>query len=47
MIGLDKIGGRGYPDVAAIGDFYVVRAQGQFGRVGVSACSSAHCSLQL
>lgn len=37
---VDKLGGRGYPDVSAIGDFYVIRAQGQFGRVGVSTCPS-------
>ncbi|CAN8096667.1 unnamed protein product [Discula destructiva] len=38
--GVYKIGGRGYPDVSAIGDFYVVRAQGQFGRVGGTSLSA-------
>lgn len=32
--GVYKIGGRGYPDVSAIGDSFVVRAQGSWGRVG-------------
>ncbi|KAJ4416113.1 hypothetical protein N0V82_006957 [Gnomoniopsis sp. IMI 355080] len=38
--GVYRIGGRGYPDVAAIGDFYVVRAQGTFGRVGGTSLSA-------
>lgn len=37
---VDKIGGRGYPDVAAIGDFYVIRAQGTFGRAGGTSLSA-------
>jgi tripeptidyl-peptidase I len=32
--GVYKIGGRGYPDVSAIGDDFVTRAQGSWGRVG-------------
>ncbi|KAF3769696.1 subtilisin-like protein [Cryphonectria parasitica EP155] len=38
--GVYKIGGRGYPDVAAIGDYYVIRAEGTFGRVGGTSLSA-------
>ncbi|KAJ0109613.1 hypothetical protein J7T55_014175 [Diaporthe amygdali] len=38
--GVYKIGGRGYPDVSAIGDDYVVRAQGSWGRVGGTSLSA-------
>ncbi|KAI3400610.1 hypothetical protein diail_2322 [Diaporthe ilicicola] len=38
--GVYKIGGRGYPDVSAIGDFFVTRAQGTWGRVGGTSLSA-------
>lgn len=38
--GVYKIGGRGYPDVSAIGDYYVVYAEGTYGRVGGTSLSS-------
>lgn len=38
--GVYKIGGRGYPDVSAIGDYYVIHAEGQWGRVGGTSLSS-------
>lgn len=40
MENIDKIGGRGYPDVAAIGDSYVVRAQQTFGLIGGTSLSA-------
>lgn len=36
----DKIGGRGYPDVSAIGDLFVTAAQGSFGLVGGTSLSA-------
>ncbi|KAI0174519.1 alkaline serine protease [Pestalotiopsis sp. NC0098] len=38
--GVYKIGGRGYPDVSAIGDYYVVYTEGQWARVGGTSLSS-------
>ncbi|KAI1879118.1 hypothetical protein JX265_003295 [Neoarthrinium moseri] len=38
--GVYRIGGRGYPDVSAIGDFYVVFTQGQWARVGGTSLSA-------
>lgn len=38
--GVYKIGGRGYPDVSAIGDGFVVRARGSWGRVGGTSLSA-------
>lgn len=36
----DKIGGRGYPDVSAIGDWFIVAARGTFGRIGGTSLSA-------
>ncbi|KAK6088557.1 Pro-kumamolisin [Seiridium cupressi] len=38
--GVYKIGGRGYPDVSAIGDYYVVFTEGVWARVGGTSLSS-------
>ena len=38
--GVYKLGGRGYPDVAAIGDRFVIRAGGTWGRIGGTSLSA-------
>ena len=38
--GVYRIGGRGYPDVAAIGDNFVVRSGGEWGRIGGTSLSA-------
>jgi tripeptidyl-peptidase I len=38
--GVYKIGGRGYPDVSAIGDYFVLFTEGEWGRIGGTSLSS-------
>lgn len=38
--GVYNTGGRGYPDVSAIGDFFLIRAEGTWGRIGGTSLSA-------